>query len=95
MPPCSFLHSLSIYIVLLQNTDPFFEILGYTVEMETTHVFPLDDLLPHTTEGHDGQLDCNPRKVILENGNMVVIHRSYDGREIFEQMENRYVKYFQ
>ncbi len=66
--------------------------------MFTTHVFPIDDLFSHTTEGIDGffgKCDCEPVKMIMPNGNMVVTHHSYDGQEIIEAVNNRKIAYIQ
>ena len=44
-------------------------------------VKPIDDLKEHT-EG--STCECQPR-VIFENGEMIVIHSSFDGREALEE----------
>lgn len=44
------------------------------------HVTPIDDLEPHT---EDTTCKCQP-KVIFENGEMIVIHSAFDGREGME-----------
>ena len=41
------------------------------------HVTPIDDTKKHT---EDTTCLCNP-KVTTENGEMIIIHNSYDGRE--------------
>jgi len=46
--------------------------------MEPLHVIPLNDKIDHTC---DDQCPCMPRKV--EDG-MVIVHNSFDGREILE-----------
>lgn len=51
------------------------------------HVYPVDDLFPHDTESA-GQCECNP-KIEFENGETMVIHNAWDGREIFEEMEDK------
>ena len=48
----------------------------------TQHVLPVNDLKHHT---ENTTCECSP-KVEHINGNMVVIHNSYDGREIIEQV---------
>ena len=53
--------------------------------MSIRHVYPLNDLEEHDTESA-GQCDCNPT-VEFVNGDTIVIHNSYDGREIIEQIE--------
>lgn len=52
--------------------------------METVHVVPINDLKPH-----DDSIACacNPRLEFVEGGSTVVVHNSYDGREIFERAE--------
>lgn len=54
---------------------------------ETTHVYPLNDLREHTVDGDDGHVgkcDCNPR-IEWVNGSRLVVHNSYDGRELLEE----------
>jgi len=46
------------------------------------NITPNNDLLPHTD---DSTCPCHP-KVIYENGEMIVIHNSFDGREYVEQL---------
>jgi hypothetical protein len=46
----------------------------------TYHVLPVNDLKEHA---ENTTCECHP-KVIFENGNMVVVHNSYDGREGLE-----------
>lgn len=48
----------------------------------TYHVLPVNDLKEHT---EDTICECRP-KVIFENGNMIVIHNSFDGREYKEEL---------
>ncbi len=43
------------------------------------HVIPLNDLRPHEEEG----IACPCRPKVLEGG--IVVHNSWDGREILEQ----------
>lgn len=45
------------------------------------NVFPVNDLRPHML---NSTCECSPR-VIFENGEMIVIHSSYDGREALEE----------
>lgn len=44
----------------------------------TVHVYPVDDLLPHITDGTG--CPCKPTIEYAEGG-VLVIHNSYDGRE--------------
>lgn len=44
------------------------------------HVLPVDDLRPHE---ETSTCPCGPR-VITENGTMICIHNSFDGREGLE-----------
>lgn len=46
------------------------------------NILPINDLKEHVD---DSTCKCNP-KVIFENGEMIVIHNSFDGREIREQL---------
>lgn len=46
------------------------------------NILPNNDLKAHT---EDNTCDCKP-KVIYENGEMIVIHNSYDKREQFEML---------
>ena len=47
------------------------------------HVFPINDFLEHVVDG-SSECPCNPRIEIV-NGEELVIHNSWDGREYFEQ----------
>lgn len=47
--------------------------------MSWTHVYPVNDLKPHKTEGFD--CPCNPT---VEMESMVIIHHSFDARETQE-----------
>ena len=46
------------------------------------NVLPDNDLRPHK---EDSTCECNP-KVIFENGEMIVVHNSFDGREYKEEL---------
>lgn len=46
------------------------------------HIYPLNDLKEHDTESTI--CECNPNTEILENGDILIIHNSYDGREGLE-----------
>lgn len=48
------------------------------------HVLPINDMHKHAEEGHSCL--CNP-KIKIENGHMIVIHNSWDGRELYERNE--------
>lgn len=49
--------------------------------MSDVNVVPINDLKPHT----DGpECACGPRVERFDNGNRVIVHNSYDGREILE-----------
>ena len=48
------------------------------------HVLPNNDIKPHTEET---TCDCNP-KVLHENGDMIIVHNSYDGREGVEAVNS-------
>lgn len=51
---------------------------------DTVHVLPVDDLKPHI---ESAACKCQPRVDTVRNGNRVVVHNSYDGREFFEEAE--------
>jgi len=44
------------------------------------NILPTNDLKPHTEKS---TCECKPR-VIFENGEIIIIHNSYDGREGLE-----------
>ncbi len=48
--------------------------------MSTWHVIPINDLEPYEQET---TCKCEP-KVLHENGNMIIVHNSFDGREGLE-----------
>lgn len=50
--------------------------------MSGVNVVPVNDLKPHI-DGPD--CTCCPRVTCYENGNRVIVHNSYDGREITER----------
>lgn len=47
------------------------------------NILPMNDLKEHIEESI---CECGPSVEILENGDMMIIHNSYDGREILEQL---------
>lgn len=49
----------------------------------TWHILPIDDLKPHLEKS---TCECLPRVEVLENGNLMVVHNSYDGREHIEEL---------
>ena len=46
------------------------------------HVYPIDDFKDHLLES---TCDCNPA-VTIQNGEMIICHNSFDGREIIEEV---------
>lgn len=42
------------------------------------NIIPLNDLKPHT---EDSTCECKP-SLIIEEGEMIIVHNSYDGREL-------------
>lgn len=48
---------------------------------EIIHVLPIDDSNYHI---EDFKCHCNPKIEELENGNCIVTHNSFDGRELKE-----------
>jgi hypothetical protein len=51
--------------------------------MAIYHVVPVDDLKKHS-EDSAVPCDCDP-KVQMEDGDMILVHNSYDGREMIEE----------
>lgn len=47
-----------------------------------THILPVNDIEQHT---EDSTCKCNPT-VTFENGEMIIIHNSFDGREYIEAL---------
>ncbi len=56
----------------------------------TWHVAPIDDLKPHCTDCSD--CDCKPKIKKQNGGGTIVIHNSYDRRELFEEKELEWEK---
>ncbi len=48
----------------------------------THHVLPVDDLREHQ---ENSTCECCP-KIIFENGDMIIVHNSFDGRERNEKV---------
>lgn len=46
------------------------------------NILPINDIKEHS---EDSTCECKP-KIIYENGEMIIIHNAYDGREFKEQM---------
>lgn len=46
------------------------------------HIYPLDDLKEHVLESI---CDCLPT-VSVENGELIVCHNAFDGRELIEEV---------
>jgi hypothetical protein len=46
------------------------------------NILPVNDLNEHT---EDSTCECKP-KIIFENGEMIIVHNSYDGREFVEKL---------
>lgn len=44
------------------------------------HITPINDLKEHTESG----CECNPMVNVQENGDILMLHNSYDGREGLE-----------
>ena len=49
---------------------------------EVVHVYPFNDKWKHTIQGTSCY--CNPRIQEI-NGNLLIVHNSYDHREFFEK----------
>ncbi len=50
-------------------------------KIESIHVTPLNDLKKHS---EDFGCECKP-KMVPENGVWIVVHNSFDGREVMEK----------
>lgn len=48
------------------------------------HIYPTNDTYTHFTDGED--CPCKPSAVVLENGDIQMIHNSWDGREYIERL---------
>jgi len=51
------------------------------------NILPTNDLKPHT---EDSTCECHPTVDFLENGELRIIHNSFDGREVYEELLNGY-----
>jgi len=49
------------------------------------HILPVNDLKDHIDKS---TCECIPTVKVIETGDMIVIHNSYDGREIVEEVNN-------
>lgn len=49
------------------------------------HILPINDLKEHQEES---TCECEPKSEILDSGDILIIHNSYDGREIIEQVND-------
>lgn len=56
-------------------------------EWEIFHVHPINDLQKHSLSH---LCKCNP-EIEVENGNLIIVHNSYDGRDGVE-LENEILK---
>jgi hypothetical protein len=48
-----------------------------------THILPINDLEEHEELS---TCKCNPEMEVLENGDMMIVHNSFDKREIIERL---------
>ena len=55
------------------------------------NILPINDLKEHS---ENSTCECKP-KVIYENGEMIIVHNSYDGREYKERLIEDIKKQFQ
>lgn len=55
------------------------------MEPQIWHVEPANDLKAHVIKGTN--CHCKPRVDVQPNGAKIVIHNSYDGRELYETDE--------
>lgn len=47
------------------------------------HILPINDLKEHEELS---SCECNPKMEVLEDGDLMIIHNSYDKREIIERL---------
>ena len=47
------------------------------------HILPINDLEEHEELS---TCKCNPKIEFLENGDMMIVHNSFDRREVIEQL---------
>ena len=47
------------------------------------HIIPINDLMEHE---ESTTCECHPQIEIRENGDIMVVHNSYDGREFIEEL---------
>lgn len=59
--------------------------IGWLVEVTdtSTHILPLNDIVLHEQAPN---CHCQPKTEMLPNGNLMLIHNSYDGREYIERL---------
>ena len=50
----------------------------------TYHILPIKDIEKHEEKS---TCKCSPKCDILENGDLMIIHNSFDGREYIEQVK--------
>lgn len=55
------------------------------LETKTFHVCPIKDLFPHKTKGTD--CACHPRWYWITDSEKLVVHTSWDRREVYERLE--------
>lgn len=55
------------------------------VSVRNIHIVPLNDWLPHKDYGKG--CGCNPRIEPGVDGTVIVVHNSWDGRELYERGE--------
>ena len=52
------------------------------------HIIPVNDLKEHE---ESSTCDCQPT-LVMENGEMIFVHNSYDGRELDEELDESTTK---
>lgn len=57
------------------------------------HVYPLNDIDDHDTSSNGHKCKCDP-EIILENGEMIVVHNAFDGRELTEEDSEQEEKWY-
>jgi hypothetical protein len=58
-----------------------------TPEENVVHVVPINDLREHSIDARF-PCECLPEEQFVEGGGVVIVHNSWDGREITERAED-------
>lgn len=58
--------------------------------MSIYHIVPINDIEDHDDTGTTCK--CEPSVIFEEDGDIIVIHHSFDGRELLEKIEEGFKK---